>query len=200
MPFYSSNLQEMFWGHESIKGLNDTKIKDFWQWTYSDILINKNREDFGLFLVAHALELTKMPRIDWGLVELRYRKKKIAVRTSGYIQGWRQKVPKRILFDISPKTGLDAKRDDSLTFRNREAEVYIFCVHTAREVAKADMLDLNQWQFYMVRTSVLDSLLPSKKKIGIRQLKQLASPIHHEKLKDNLDILIDAELTESLVL
>ena len=52
----------MFFGHEEIKGLADAKIKDFWQWTYSDILINKNRDDFGLYLVANALELTKMPQ------------------------------------------------------------------------------------------------------------------------------------------
>jgi hypothetical protein len=190
----------MFWGHETIKGLGDAKIKDFWQWTYSDILINKNREDFGLFLVAHALELTKMPRIDWGLVDLRYRKKKIAVRTSGYIQSWRQKAPKRILFDISPKTGIDAKREDSMTFRNREAEVYIFCVLTEKEVAKADVLNLDQWQFYVVRTATLDEIVPTKKKIGIRPLQQIASPVHYTKLKDILDILIDAELTEGLVL
>ena len=101
----------MFFGHEEIKGLADAKIKDFWQWTYSDILINKNRDDFGLYLVANALELTKFPRIDWGNVEFRYRRKKIAVKTSGYIQSWRQKRPKRVLYDIAPKKGVNKKTD-----------------------------------------------------------------------------------------
>ena len=111
----------MFFGHEEIKGLSNAKIKDFWQWTYSDILINKNRDDFGLYLVANALELTKMPRIDWGDVEFRYRRKKIAVKTSGYIQSWRQKKPKRVLYDIAPKKGVDRKTEDSLTFSNLAA-------------------------------------------------------------------------------
>ncbi len=84
--------------------------------------------------------------------------------------------------------------------RKLTAEVYIFCVLTEKEVAKADVLNLDQWQFYVVRTSTLDEQLPTKKKIGIRPLQQIASPVHYTKLKDILDILIDAELTEGLVL
>lgn len=66
----------MFWGHENIKGLKSTTIKDYWQWTYSDLLIESNRSSLGLFIIAHALELTKMPRINWGNVDLRYKRKK----------------------------------------------------------------------------------------------------------------------------
>ena len=80
----------MLWGHENIKGLNNASVNEFWQWTYSDIMINKNREDFGLFLIAHALELTKMPRINWGEIDLRYQRKKITVKTAGYIQSWKK--------------------------------------------------------------------------------------------------------------
>lgn len=190
----------MFWGHEIIKGLDDVKIKDFWQWTYSDMLINHNRDAFGLFLIANSLELTRMPRIDWGKVDLRYRKKKIAVRTSGYIQGWKQKRPKRISFDISPKTGIDAKKEDSMTFRNREPEVYIFAVLAEKDVKKVNVLDLEQWNFYLVRTSTLDEHFPKNRKLGMRALKQLAGPLHYGRIKQNLDILIDAELTEKLIL
>ena len=190
----------MFFGHEEIKGLKDAKIKDFWQWTYSDILINKNRDDFGLFLVANALELTKMPRIDWGNVDFRYRKKKIAVKTSGYIQSWRQKKPKRVLYDISPKKGIDKKTEESLTFRNREAELYVFCLLDEKDVTKIDVLDLNQWKFYIVRTTDLDEHFHDKKKIGIRPLNKLASPIHHSRLKVILDDLIDLDLGEKMVL
>lgn len=67
----------MYKGKELIKGLPDTSILAFWQWTYSDILINKNRDDLSLFMIAKALDLTEMPRIDWQGCELRYRKKKL---------------------------------------------------------------------------------------------------------------------------
>jgi len=190
----------MFLGHEKIVGLDKTSIKDFWQWTYSDLLINKNRDDLGLFLVANSLDLTKMPRIDWGNVELRYRSKKIAVKTSGYIQSWRQKRPKRVLFDISPKKGLNAKTEESRTYRNREAELYIFCLHKEKVVKDVDILNLDQWVFYIIRTSDLDEAMPDKKRIGLRPLNGMATPVHLSKVKDVLDTLIELELTEKLVL
>ena len=190
----------MYKGKESIKGMKDTSILDFWQWTYSDILINKNRDDLSLFLIAKALELTDMPRIDWQGCELRYRKKKIAVKTSGYIQSWKQTKPKRVLYDIAPKKGIDAKRNDSMTFRNRESELYIFALSTEKDVKKIDILNLEQWRFYIVRTAVLDDEFETKKKIGLRALNKLATPIHHSRLKEQIDILIDLELTERMVL
>lgn len=190
----------MYKGKEPIKGIVNTNILDFWQWTYSDILINKNRDDLSLFLVAKALELTDMPRIEWQGCELRYRKKKIAVKTSGYIQSWKQTKPKRVLYDISPKKGIDAKRKDSMTFRNREAELYIFALAIEKDVKKMDILNLEQWRFYIVRTAVLDDEFETKKKIGLRALNKLATPVHHSRLKEQIDILIDLELTERMVL
>ena len=190
----------MYWGHEEIKGLQKKTVKDFWQWTYSDLMIGNNQHDMGLFFVANALELTKMPRIDWGGVDLRYRNKKIAVKTSAYIQSWKQKKPKRVLFDIAPKKGIDAKTESSLTFRNREAEIYIFCLLTEKVVSKIDVLNLDQWKFYIVRTSVLDEGYKDKKKIGLRPLNQLVTPVSYDKIKPILDDLIDYELTEKLTL
>ena len=188
----------MLWGHENIKGLSSSSVKKFWQWTYSDIMINKNREDFGLFLVAHALELTKMPRINWGNIDLRYQRKKISVKTSGYIQSWKQKKSKRILFDISKKKGIDAKKEDSLTFRNREADLYVFNFHNEKVVKEANVLDLNQWDFYIVLTSVLDEHYPDKNKIGLRSLNKIATKVKYDRVKEIIDDLIDCQLTNQL--
>jgi len=190
----------MFWGHENIKGLSNASVNKFWQWTYSDIMINKNREDFGLFIVAHALELTKMPRINWGDIDLRYQRKKISIRTSGYIQSWKQKKSKRILFDISKKKGIDAKKEDSLTFKNREADLYIFNFHKEKVVKKADVLEIDQWDFYIVLTSVLDEHYPNKNKIGLRSLSKIATKVKHERIKSIIDDLIDSHLTDKMKL
>jgi len=188
----------MLWGHENIKGLNNASVNEFWQWTYSDIMINKNREDFGLFLIAHALELTKMPRINWSEIDLRYQRKKITVKTAGYIQSWKQKKSKRVLFDISRKKGIDAKKKDSLTFKNREADLYIFNFHKEKIVKKADVLNLEQWEFYIVLTSVLDEHFPNKNKIGLRSLNKIASKINYIRIKPIMDDLIQSQLTENI--
>lgn len=105
-----------------------------------------------------------------------------------------------MLYDIAPKKGIDAKQKDSLTFRNRESELYIFALHTQKEVSKMDILNLEQWRFYIIRTSVLDDEFETKKKIGLRALNKLATPIHHSRIREQIDILIDLELTERMVL
>ena len=93
----------MFWGHEKIKGLKSTTINDYWQWTYSDLMITENRKSLGLFLIANSLELTNMPRINWGEVDLRYKRKKISIDVSARIQSWKQSKSKRIQFNITKK-------------------------------------------------------------------------------------------------
>lgn len=189
----------MYFGFEKIKG-SQTKISDFWKWTCSDIIIPSNRNDFALFLVADALELTKMPRIYWENSDLRYRKKKIALRTSAYIEHWKQKRPKRLSFDIAPKKGIDAPTEESLTFRNRYPEIYIFAVLNEKELRKIDVLDLDQWHFYIVRTEALDEHHHDDRRLGIRALQKLASPIHQTRVKQILDDIIDYDLGEGLVL
>ena len=189
----------MYLGFEKIKG-SDTNILDFWKWTCSDIIIPSNRDDFALFLVANALELTKMPRIHWENSDLRYRKKKVSIKTSAYVEHWKQKRPKRLSFDITPKKGLDAPTEESMTYRNRYSEIYIFAILNEKELRKIDVLDLDQWQFYILRTETLDKYHFDTKKLGIRALNKLASPVHHSRIKPILDDIIDLDLGEQLVL
>ena len=183
----------MFWGHENIKGLAATTIKDYWQWTYSDLMISENRSSFGLFLIAQALELTSIPRINWGEVDLRYKRKKISVKINSRIQGWKQSKSTRILFDIPKKKGWHAKKPDSLTFKNREADLFIFGLHTEKQVKCANLLDLNQWEFYVVPTETLDANFPNKNKIGIRQLKSISIPIPHSDIKKNVEAILNKD-------
>ena len=189
----------MYLGFEKIKG-SDTKILDFWKWACSDIVIPSNRDDFALFLVANALELTKMPRIYWENSDLRYRKKKINIKTAAFIEHWKQKRLKRLSFDISPKRGADAATQGSLTYRNRYPEIYIFAVLNQKELKNIDVLDLDQWQFYIVKTEALDRAHFDTRKLGVRALNNLASPVHHSRIKPILDDIIDYDLGERLVL
>ena len=189
----------MYLGFEKIKG-SDVTISDFWKWACSDIIIPSNRDDYALFLVANSLELSKMPRIHWENSDLRYRKKKIALRSSAYVEHWKQKRPKRLSFDIAPKKGLDAQTKESLTFTNRSPEIYIFAVLTEKRLPKIDVLDLDQWDFYIVRTEMLDEHHYETKKLGIRALQKLASPVHHSRLRSILDDIIEYDLGEGLVL
>jgi len=189
----------MYIGFEKIKG-SDSTVSDFWKWACSDMIIPSNRNDYALFLVANALGLTKMPRIHWENSDLRYRKKKISLKSSAYVEHWKQKRVKRLSFDIAPKKGVDAQTADSLTYRNRYPEIYIFAVLNEKKLPKIDVLNLDQWDFYVVRTESLDEHHYDTRKLGIRALQKLASPIHHSRLKQILDDIIEYDLGERLVL
>ena len=104
------------------------------------------------------------------------------------------------MFDISKKKGIDAKKEDSLTFKNREADLYIFNFHKEKVVKKADVLEIDQWDFYIVLTSVLDEHYPNKNKIGLRSLSKIATKVKHERIKSIIDDLIDSQLTDKMKL
>ena len=69
-----------------------------------------------------------------------------------------------------------------------------------KDLKKIDVLNLDQWDFYVVRTEALDEHHETTRKLGIRALQKLASPVHHSKLKDILDAIIEYDLGERLVL
>ena len=87
-----------------------------------------------------------------------------------------------------------------MTYRNRYSEIYIFAILNEKELRKIDVLDLDQWQFYILRTETLDKYHFDTKKLGIRALNKLASPVHHSRIKPILDDIIDLDLGERLVL
>ena len=88
---------------EKIIGLNESTIEDFWSWAYSDVLSNTNRAVFAEFIVAHTLGVTDQLRIEWDEVDIRFKGKKIEVKSAAYVQRWKQDKPSTIRFDISKK-------------------------------------------------------------------------------------------------
>lgn len=77
-------------GTEKIGGFENLTVNDFWSWAYSDILSNRNRSILAEFVVATALGEFNNPRVEWDAVDLRYRDKKIEVKSAAYIQSWHQ--------------------------------------------------------------------------------------------------------------
>jgi hypothetical protein len=95
-----------------IKGLEETKVSDFWSWAYSDVMSNTTRAIFAEFIVANALDKTNKVRIEWDETDIRYRRKKIEVKSAAYTQRWKQEKPSVIRFDISKKYGWNAETNE----------------------------------------------------------------------------------------
>src|SRR5689334_1809608 len=84
-------------GEEEI--LPGATVRDFWAWALGDLRLNANRGMLAQFLVARAVGDVR-PRDDgWGNFDvLTPEGIKVEVKSSGYLQSWRQTRPSRIVF------------------------------------------------------------------------------------------------------
>jgi len=155
-----------------IPGIPYLTISDFWSWAYSDVLVNTNRSVFAEFLVGSALGVLDKPRIEWDAVDLHYNEKTIEVKCSAYIQSWDQKAYSTILFDIGKKIAWHA---DSNTYEKeptRSADCYVFCLFKELVKDKANILDTNSWEFYVVSTKRINEGLKDQKSIGAEKAER----------------------------
>ena len=152
-------------------------LRDFWSWAYSDLLDNTLRGSFSEFLVAAALGIDlSTPRVNWEPWDLTFPTGQaefhIEVKSGSYLQAWEQKRPSAIRFSIRPAirwseaTGYTGEQ-------RRQSDVYVFCVFTEKDVSKADPMDLDSWDFYVLPTKVLDERCGEQKSISLGALLRL---------------------------
>jgi hypothetical protein len=82
---------------------------------------------------------------------------KVEVKSSAYLQSWRQKQLSRITF--SGLTGGAWSYDMNAfdTEPTLHADVYVFALHTCWDPDQYDVLDLDAWEFYVVPVATLEA-------------------------------------------
>ena len=115
--FYSSSKKKTF------------TLKEFWQWSASDLVSNATRGMLAEFIVAKALGIElKNPREEWATWDLELPKKvKIEVKCSGYLQTWPQNEYSKIKFSIEKTHAWDEEKGVYEGEKKRQADLYIFC-------------------------------------------------------------------------
>lgn len=102
-------------------------------------------------------------------------------------QTWAQKKPSTIRFDIASKLGWDAATNTTATALARSADIYVFCVHAHRERETLDVLDLAQWEIYVLPRRVLDEKLPTQKGASLATLVRIgANRVPYEMLAETV--------------
>ena len=148
-------------------------LSDFWAWNSSDLLNNTLRGALAEFIVATALELdTDTCRKDWSAYDLEAPSGiKIEVKSSAYLQSWNTDRISDIRFSIRPTRAWDAETDFSDEVK-RQSDIYVFCVY-ASKVKEDTPLLLDQWEFYVLPTSVLNQQCGNQKTISLNSLLSL---------------------------
>ena len=140
------------------------KLKDFWQWAYSDLIGNAERGAVAEFIVATALGIEKTERVSWDKFDLLSKEGiKIEVKTSGFIQTWEQKKLSKPVFGIAPTLGWNSITNTYDNTKMRQSDVYVFCVHKHTDQDTIDPLDTRQWDFYVLSTSRLNEVYGEQK-------------------------------------
>lgn len=146
----------------------------FWQWSASDLVSNATRGILAEYIVANALGLAKDVRSEWDAFDLLTESGvKIEVKSAAYLQSWYHKELSKIAFGIRPTRLWDAGTNILATELRRQADVYVFCVLSHKEKDSLDPLNLDQWDFYIVRAALLDEKFPTQKSIGLASLLKL---------------------------
>ncbi len=136
-------------GDEPVSG-TDARLRDFWAWAYSDLRANTVRPMLAEYLVARAVGAHLRPRVEWDPYDvLTPDGLRLEVKSSAYLQAWEQTSLSSIDFGglrartWSPTGGYSAAG-------SYNADGYVFAVHTAKEHATYDALDMDQWSFWVL--------------------------------------------------
>ncbi|ARI78728.1 hypothetical protein [Halobacillus mangrovi] len=172
-----------------IKG-TETTVEEFWRWAYSDLLSNTNRGILAEFLVGYALGLTSDPRIEWDKADFVYIENLIEVKSSAYIQSWKQRQPSKIVFNIPKARAWDTATGLMSSESKRNSDCYIFCVYTDQDKSNYDVLDVKRWDFYVVSTSYLNEHFTEQKTISLSTINKFCHPVNYSRLKAEIESVL----------
>ena len=146
--------------------------QDFWEWAFDDLLSNTTRGLLAEYIVATALDI-RDKRVEWDQYDLRVDGFGVEVKSAAYVQAWKQTQLSKIAFGIGPTMGWDASTNTYAASAGRCADVYVFCLLEGEDREHIDPLDVAQWTFYVLPTSVLNRRVLEQKMIRLGPLKAL---------------------------
>ncbi len=171
-------------GSEPFDGL-DARVLDFWRFALSDLRTNNVRGHLAEFLVARAVGVSAQ-RVEWDPWDVQTPDGiTIEVKASGYLQAWTQRKLSTPTYRVAPAHGWDSDTGASSPERQYNADVYVFCLQTARTHQVYDPLDVSQWEFYVLgRASIVARPYLS---MGLATLRRLArAPIGYGELATSI--------------
>jgi len=144
-----------------------TKVKDFWRWAFSDFCDDALKGDYAEWLVSILLGVRTERRRYWANTDLVSQPGvRIEVKSSSYWQSWKlweetgkpkcvkvagDKERRRIRF-----AGL--KVGDAVGNVGYKSDLYVFAFQAQRDPSLWNAFDLSQWEFYMLTKQELEEI------------------------------------------
>lgn len=166
-------------GDERFVGL-DANVRDFWAFAMSNLAINNVRGYLAEFFVAKAVGASGA-RIEWDAFDvLTPEGIRVEVKSVGRLQAWSQRRLSRISFgSMMGRTW--TPEDGESPEATLNADVYVFAIQTATNHESYDVLDVGQWEFYVVSRAAIEST--GYRSIGMATLRTLVDgPVAYPEL------------------
>jgi hypothetical protein len=163
---------ESFYGGGTALKVN---LKHFWQWSASDLMSDASRCLLAKYLVAKALKLGDGVRNEQAAFDLETKEGiKVEVQSFSPFQSKSQERSNHSLGTRpeNSKNKTIRKFDEEI---EPQADVYVLCVLGDREKDRdgVDPLNLDQWDFYVVKAFLFNEESPAQKTTGETNLKEV---------------------------
>ena len=155
----------------------DFDLLSFWRWSASDLVSNTMRGIVAEYIVARALGLAEGGvREGWAAFDLETASGiKVEVKSAAYVQSWHQKRLSSITFTTPKTRAWDADTNVQSSEVKRQADVYVFALLAQTDKTNVDPMDLDQWRFYVLPTTILNERTRSQHSITLKSLEKLCS-------------------------
>lgn len=178
-------------------GSKSFNVLEFWQAGFSSLNSNVLRGALAEFLVENALKQNKNidVRSPWGDYDVLFKDTKIEVKCCSYIQDWDQNN-----FTIIKWSGLkgtpvyysDAvqKQSELSKVPEYKADIYVLALLKHQDHATLDILDMDQWCFYVLSKDKLREISKDKNAVSLHLLKKNnIKPVSFDKMSHCIKIL-----------
>lgn len=164
---------------------------DYWRFQFSNIW--DLYEEVAEFIVNKALGMEKpFNKNGSTLYDIDYKGKRIEVKATAYYHSWRKEgeYSDSRTFSIAETFGQHNERKDE---RERQNDVYVFCLNTGKNQKDADPFEMSHWEFYVVPTSIINSICGHNKSITLGRLRSI-TPEKDKVIFSQLKTAIDEAL------
>ena len=168
-------------GLEKFKNTGNKKfsVLDFWRYGFSSLNSNILRGVLAEFVVESALKESSQINVrnPWDDFDvLAPNGKKIEVKCCSYIQDWDQNQFSRILWSGLKARELyysDAvKKSSELKLADYKSDIYILSLLKHQDHSTLDILDMNQWVFYILSKERIKEISNDKSSVSLIRLKK----------------------------
>ena len=177
----------------SYKGtVYEMSMLDYWRWHYSEIY--DLQDTIAEYIVCKALGMKSAHNVgSWTLYDALYKGKRIEVKETSYFHAWQtDEKPKSNARVFSISKAYSTYKDNSSEFV-RQNDIYVFCLNTGMTRESSNPLMLENWEFYIIPTRMINAVCKDSKTISLSRVRKMTEKVDYPDIKSKIDAIIESE-------